>query len=72
MEFGTVKPYGRARVVPAASVVGWWCVVDGGLVIDIFPDLEEARNRCRAYNNNETCLPSCTERCAGAPDFPAP
>ncbi len=71
MEFGTVKPYGKARVVPAASVVGWWCVVDGNLVIDMVADLDTARICCRIYNGIDACTGICAERCSGAPDFPA-
>ena len=70
MDFESIKSRGKARVVPAASVAGWWCVVDGSLVIDMVPDLPAARICCRNYNGSESCTEICATRCVGAPQNP--
>ena len=69
MNFGPIDPRGQAHVVPAGSVLGWWCVMDGKRVVEMTADVVSARAFCRAYNRRNECSELCAAHCRGAPEF---
>lgn len=66
MNFEPDETRSHARVIPAGSVLDWWCVVSGDRILTMTPSIKEARVACQSFNCRDYCIESCAAACAGA------